>query len=136
MGSSLARPRLTSSTLRKAAAERAVACVAADDRANEAENDLTAGVTARTLAADQASESARLLSEAMAGLQASAARQPERDAAIAAVTQLEGVQKRVAGAEPLREAARSSSQAAVEAKAALELAVDDHDGAEQANARG
>ncbi len=118
---------------RKAAAERAVACVAADDRANEADNDLTAGVAARTLAADQASESARLLSEAMVGLQASAARQPERDAAIAAVIQLEGVQKRVAGAEPLREGARSSSQAALEAKAALELAVDDHDVAEQAN---
>ena len=118
---------------RKAAAERAVACVAADDRANEAENDLTAGVTARTLAADQASESARLLSEAMAGLQASAARQSERDAAIAAVTQLQGVQKRVAGAEPLREAARSSSQAALEAKAALQLAVVDHDVAELAN---
>lgn len=119
---------------RKAAAERAVACVAADDRANEADNDLTAGVAARTLAADQASESTRLLSDAMAGLQASAARQPERDAAIAAVTQLEGVQKRVAGAEPLREVARSSSQAALEAKAALQLAVDDHDGAERANA--
>ncbi len=118
---------------RKAAAERALACVAADDRANEAENDLTVGLAARTLAADQASESARLLSEAMAGLEASAARQPERDAAVAAVTQLEGVQKRVAGAEPLREAARSSSQAALEAKAALELAVDDHDVAEQAN---
>ena len=119
---------------RKAAAERAVACVAADDRASEAENDLAAGVTARTLAADQASEAARLLSEAMAGLQASAARQPERNAAIATVTQLEGVQKRVVGAEPLREAARSSSQAALQAKAALELAVDDHDVAERDNA--
>ena len=118
---------------RKAAAERAVACVAADDRANEADNDLTAGLAARTLAADQASESARLLSEAMAGLQASAARQPERDAAIAAVTQLEGVQKRLTGAEPLRETARSSLQGAVEAKAALERAVSDHDVAEQAN---
>lgn len=118
---------------RKAAAQRAVACVAADGRANEAENDLTVGLAARALAADQASDSARLLSEAMAGLQASAARQPERDAAVAAVTQLEGVQKRVAGAEPLREAARSSSQAAQEAKAALDVAVDDHDVAEQAN---
>jgi len=126
-------PEIDVLKLRKATAERAVACVAADDRAKEAENDLTAGVTARTLAADQASESARLLSEAMGGLRASAARQPERDAAIAAVTQLEGVQKRVAGAEPLREASRGSSQAALEAKAALELAVDDHDGAEQAN---
>ena len=120
--------------VRKAAAERAVPCVAADDRANEAENDLTTGVTTRSLAADKESTAARLLAEATAGLQASAARQPERDAAIAAVTQLEGVQKRVSGAEPLREAARSSSQAAVEAKAALELAVDDHDRAEQANA--
>jgi len=126
-------PEINTLNLRKAAAERAVACVAADDRANEADNDLTAGVAARTLAAAQASESARLLSEAMAGLQASAARQPERDAAIAAVTQLEGVQKRVAGAEPLREAARSSSQAALEAKAALKLAADDYDVAEQAN---
>ncbi len=126
-------PEIDTLNLRKAAAERAVACVAADDRANETENDLTAGVTARTLAADQASESALLLSEAMGGLQASAVRQPERDAAIAAVTQLEGIQKRVAGAEPLREAARSSSQAALEAKAALELAVDDHVVAEQAN---
>ncbi|WP_269717185.1 AAA family ATPase [Caulobacter sp. NIBR2454] len=119
---------------RKAAAERAVACVAADDRANEAENDLIAGLAARTLAADQASEAARLLSEAMAVLHASAARQPERDAAVAAVTQLEGVRRRVAGAEPLREAERSASQAAVEAKAALEWAVSDHGVAEQANA--
>lgn len=127
-------PEIDALSQRKAAAERAVACVAADDRANEAESDLTAGVTARTLAADQASEAARLLSEAMAGLQVSAARQPERNAAIAAVTQLEGVQKRVVGAEPLREAARSSSQAALQAKAALELAVDDHDVAERDNA--
>jgi exonuclease SbcC len=126
-------PEIDTLNLRKATAERAVACVAADDRANEAENDLTAGVAARTLAADQASESMRLLSDAMAGLQASAARQPERDAAVAAVTQLEGVQKRVAGAEPLREAARSWSQAALEAMAALELAVGDHDVAELAN---
>ena len=119
---------------RKTAAERAVACVAADDRANEAGNDLTSGLTARTLAADQASDAARLLSEAVGVLQASAIRQTERDAAIAAVTQLDGVQKRVAGAKPLREAARNSSQAAVEAKAALDKAFEGHDAAEQANA--
>ena len=118
---------------RKAAAERAVVCLAADDRANEAENDLAAGLASRTLASDQASEAARLLSEAMAGLEASAARQPERDAAIAAVTQLEGVQTRVAGAEPLRDAARSSAQAAVDAKAALDREASDHDVAERAN---
>jgi exonuclease SbcC len=127
-------PEIDVLNVRKAAAERAVACVAANDRAKEAENDLTAGATARTLAADQASESARLLSEAIGGLRASAARQPERDAAVAAVTRLEDVQKRVAGAEPLREAARSSSQTALEAKAAFEQAVGEHDVAEQANA--
>ncbi|KRB52842.1 AAA family ATPase [Phenylobacterium sp. Root700] len=120
--------------LRKMAAGRAVASVAADDRANEAENDLIAGLTARTLAADQASEAARILSEAVGGLQASATRQLERDAAIAAVTQLEGLKKRVAGAEPLREAARSSSDAAVEAKAALDMALEGHDAAEHAHA--
>jgi exonuclease SbcC len=120
--------------LRKLAAERAVACVAADDRANEAEHELASGLTAKTLAADQESEAARLLSEAVAVLQASVGRQPERDAAIAAVTQLEGLQKRVASAEPLREAAHNSSQAAVEAQAALDTALEGQDAAEQAHA--
>jgi exonuclease SbcC len=120
--------------LRKAAADSAVACVTADNRANDAENELASCLTARTLAADQAREAERLLSEAVGVLQASALRQTERDAAIAAVTQLDGVHKRVAGAEPLREAARESLQAAVVAKAARDKALEGYEAAVQADA--
>lgn len=127
-------PEIDALKLRKTAAERAVACVVADDRAHEAEKALTSGLTARTLAADQNIEAARLLSEAVGALQASALRQPERDAAIAAVTQLDGLKSRVAVAEPLREVARSSSQTAVEAKAAVDNALEGHQAAEQAHA--
>lgn len=117
--------------LRKSAAERAVACVAADVRAVEAEGDLASGLTARSLAAEAEAESARICSEATSSLKASVARHPERDAAVAAVTQLETFQKRVAGAEPLREAARQSALAVATAKDALDDALRDHAAAEQ-----
>ncbi|OYX33898.1 MAG: hypothetical protein B7Y99_06540 [Caulobacterales bacterium 32-69-10] len=120
--------------LRKQAAERAVGCVAADGRATEAENDLAGGLTARAHAAVQEAEAARLCSEATATLQRSVAHQLEREAAAVAVTQLEGIQKRVAGAEPLREAARQSSLAVVDAKAAFDEALRAYDTAEQTHA--
>jgi exonuclease SbcC len=120
--------------LRKLAADRAVACVAADGRANEAENDLAEGLTARAHAEAHEAEAARLSSEATANLQASVARQPGRAAAVAAVIQLEGFQKRVAGAEPLREAARQSALVVADAKGALDEALKAHDAAEQTQA--
>lgn len=118
--------------VRKLAADRAVACVAADDRATEAENDLAAGLAAQSEAEAQAAEHTRLSADAAAGLQASVARQSERDAAAASVTQLEGFRTRVAGAESLRDAARGSAMAVVDAKRVLDEAVTVHAAAEQA----
>ena len=116
---------------RKLAAERALACVAADSRAIEAANDLALGLAARDEAEGKEAASARLSSEATAALQASITRQPDRDAAAVAVTRLEGYRMRVVGAEPLREAARQSALAVVEAKAALDDASRANTAAEQ-----
>lgn len=117
--------------VRKLVADRAVACVPADNRATEAKNDLAAGVAAQSEAEAQAAEQAGLSTDAVAGLQASVARQSERDAAAASVTQLEGFGVRVAGAEGLRDAARESATGVVDAKRVMDEAVTAHVAAEQ-----
>lgn len=118
--------------VRKLAADRAVACIAADNRATETENDLAAGVAAQSEAEARADEHAGLSANAAAGLQASVARQSERDAAAVSVTQLAGFRARVAGAEFLRDMARESAMAVVDAKRGLGEAVTAHAAAEQA----
>lgn len=118
--------------LRSAAAGRAASCVAADDRAREAEDDLAAAQTAQSEAGTQATDAALLRTEAQEALQASVARQPERDTAVASVTRLEAIQARVAGADYLRAAARQSASAVVQARGVLDAAATAHAAAEQA----
>jgi exonuclease SbcC len=120
--------------LRKSAAERAVACGTADSRATEADEDLAAAVTAQSEAQVRAADDASLCEEATSALRISIAHQPERDAAAASVTRLEGFQTRVSGAAPLRAAAGESAVAVVDAKRVLDEAVTAHAEAEQAQA--
>ena len=109
--------------LRKSAADRALSCVAADSRATEAEGDLEVGLEAQAKAEEQSADQERVSAAAETALQDSLTRQPERDAAAANVTQLEGFQGRVAGAEPLRAAARESASGAVQTKRVLDETV-------------
>lgn len=104
---------------RKSAADRALGCVAADNRVTEAGGDLKAGLEAQGKAEQMAVDQEHVSAEAAAALQASLTLHPERDAAIAYVTQVRGFQARVTGAEPFRVAARESSARVVLAERTL-----------------
>lgn len=116
---------------RKAAAKRAVEIAAADSRAEEAEGDLNAGLEVLAKAEADAAALETANTTAWTALQASMARQPERDTAIALVTQVQGLQARVARAEPLRAVARNSVAAALTSKRAFDQVAFDHTAAEQ-----
>jgi exonuclease SbcC len=112
--------------VRKDAADRAARCSAADSRASEAERELRAGVVALTDAEAALAEQERISASAVAALEASTARQAERDAAAAIVTQLKGFQVRVRAAESLRETADQSASALGGAQQALAEALAAH----------
>lgn len=117
--------------LRLEAAEKAVGCAGVDARALEAEAELRKASEAQTGAAGALAEKEAEASGAVADMQASTARQDERDAAASAVVRLEGFQTRVADAGALRTTAESAAAQLETARARLADATGAQDDAER-----